>query len=222
MQAPSSSIEEFQPVARLIAPDSPGWLASLLMRWAPTIFLNYTVEKRQPTRAEMKRILNGVHQSAAFLQRALGEPAVREFLDIGDDRPLGSMVKFDEVLSELNRRAANAAKVPALVNSSGKTKAGQGKALPDSAISAQTYCALLIAETWRSFRGEYPPPQNVDAAKATEILWKLSGGDKQTWGNNPLGSWRHHFKKASKLPAEQERAEIRRHLRESEYAATHS
>ena len=83
-----------------------------------------------------------------------------EFLNAAATTPLDAPHKFQIVLGELQIRASRALKLSNLVNSKGKTKAGRGRALPDGAISGQTYCALLIAEIWKRFHGEYPPSSN--------------------------------------------------------------
>jgi hypothetical protein len=208
-------IDEFKAVARLITPDPPDWLAEHLMSWAPTIFLSKAAELRQPTRAEMVEILTKVRDAAALLQRALAQPSVCEFLDAGGSEPLDAHFKFRMVVGELQLRADRASKLPNLVDKKGKVKAGRGHAQPDGAISTQTYCALLIAEAWKWFRGEYPAPRNKRAAQAIDLCWQLAGGKRETsWGNNPLTAWRYHLKAAATIPAEQERAELRRHMRE--------
>lgn len=209
----------FAPIAKLIAPDPPEWLAEHLQRWSPTIFLSRAVEMRQSTRAEMRQMLAQISSAAGLLQRALSEGSVREFLDADPSTPMDSSGKFQMILGELLFRADRAARSPILDSRTGRTKAGRGPALPDGAISAQTYCALLIAETWKWFRGEYPAPRNRQAARAVDLYWQLSGGQKQIWGNDPLSSWRHHFIKAQAIPAEKDRAEYRRHLLEANRAA---
>lgn len=80
---PRSSLVKFQVLSRLIAPQGPEWLPQHLERWSSTIFLNFAVEQRQPTRAAMKRILERCAESAKILQSALAAASVREFLDGG-------------------------------------------------------------------------------------------------------------------------------------------
>ena len=214
--------DAFKPVAELITPDPPEWLAEHLLRWATTIYMCQAVERRQPTRAQMVKILAKVRDAADLLRRALGEPSVCEFLNAGASTPLDASYKFQIVLGELQIRAGRALKLPNLIDSKGKVKAGRGRALPDGAISGQTYCALLIAEAWKRFHGEYPASRNRKAAKAVDLYWRLAGGQRDiSWGNDPLAAWRYHLKEAESIPAEQDRAEIRRHMLESARFADH-
>jgi hypothetical protein len=94
--------------------------------------------------------------------------------------------------------------------------------MPKAGVSAKTYCALLIAETWLYFNGNYPPTGNKHAAEAADIYWRLSGGERQSWGNDKLTAWRRHFREASgdqSAEIKSSRAEYQRHLRESAHQA---
>jgi len=204
----------FKPVAELITPDPPDWLARHLWSWAPCMRMGYAVELLQPKRAEMVRVLRKVKEAAALLERALAAPSVVEFLNEGGSEPLDAPSKFQMVLGELRIRADRALKLPSLVNAKGKARAGRGPALPDAAIPTQIYYAIFISEAWKWFHGEYPAPRNERAAKAIDLYWELSGGIRQSWGSAPWKAWRHHLKVAAKTPAEQDRAEFRRHMNE--------
>jgi hypothetical protein len=217
---PTDHLADFEAVAILVAPDPPAWLAKHLMGWSASVLLSRAVEKRQPTRAEMRKILTTVNHAAGALQRALRETAIREILDAGGDAAMQLPGNLTALLGDIEKRAKRAATLPVFVNREGKTKAGRGRALPDGAILSQTYCALLIAETWKWFRGEYPRPRNRDAAKAADLFWRLSGGEVQSWGNDKLATWRSQLKKIPALKADKEIAEYRRHLREWEHQAT--
>ena len=155
----------------------------------------------QPSRAEMRANLTKVGEAASLLIKALGSSAIVEFLDLGADRPAASPRQTcRRRLSIFAIAAAAASRSSALVDSRGRTKAGRGRALPKAGISAQAYCALLIAEAWLYFRGNYPSPGNKQAAEATDIYWRLLGGELQSWGSDKLVAWRGHFRKASKRP----------------------
>jgi hypothetical protein len=209
-------VEAFEPVARLIAPKPPVWLKEHLRRWLP--MSAYAVETLQPSRAEMRANLTQVEEAASLLIEALGSPAMVEFLNLGADQPLRAPGNLRASLVDIRNRAKAASRSSALVDFGGRTKAGRGRALPNAGISAQKYCALLIAETWLHFRGEYPPPRNRQAAEAADIYWRLLGGERQSWGNDKLIAWRRHFQRALKhQSAEMDdlRAEYKRHLRES-------
>jgi hypothetical protein len=221
LRVPSHRTDDFEAVAKLITRDPPKWLAMHLRDWAPSIFMAYGVDQRQPTRAEMKKILDSISNAAALLQRALAASSVSEFLDAGGQGPMEAVGTFRMMASEVHMRAGAAARLPNIINARGKARAGKGRALPDRAISAQTYCALLIAETSKWFRGEYPAARSMEAAQAIDLYWKLAGGQKDSWGKDTLTSWRYHLTKALKVEAKMERAEYHRHLTEAERSAAY-
>ena len=164
-------------------------------------------------------MLNGVAQSASRLIAALGHPALVEILGVGSDGPLPDPGKLQALLVDVRGRAQTASNSSLLVTADGRTRAGRSRATPrEPAMSAQTYCALFIAETWKYFWDAYPPPRNRRASQAAEEYWRLAGGDRLSWGNDPLSAWRRHFMKASKDQSEEAnslRAKIRRDLREA-------
>jgi hypothetical protein len=83
----AASVPTFADVARLVAGiDTPPWLAAHFERWAPSLMLDRAVEKKQPTKAAMKKRLAKVKYAALLLQRALSDPPRREFLET---TPLG-------------------------------------------------------------------------------------------------------------------------------------
>jgi hypothetical protein len=216
---------DFTSVADLITSQPPAWLLEHLERWSYTLFMRHTVEAQQPTRAELLPVLIKVRDAAALLQRTIDNGAVREFLDAGDTQPIHQFPILQATLYELNFRADRASKSPNLVDTRGKPRAGRGPAFPDGAYPAQTYCAMHIVEAWKWFAGLYPAPRSRRAAEAAKLYWQLAGGGKrQGWGNDVLASWRHHLNKAVHTPVrkaaetlmEKDRAEIRRHLMESE------
>jgi hypothetical protein len=213
-------VEAFEPVAQLITPNPPIWLKEHLRRWLP--MHPYAAEILQPSRAEMKEKLDKVGEAASVLIKALRSSAIVEFLDLGADAPLRAPGNVQALLVDIRDRAAAASRSPALVDSKGRTKAGRGRAMPKAGVSAKTYCALLIAETWLYFNGNYPPTGNKHAAEAADIYWRLSGGERQSWGNDKLTAWRRHFREASgdqSAEIKSSRAEYQRHLRESAHQA---
>ena len=191
-------VEAFEPVAQLIMPKPPIWLKEHLRRWLP--MYPYAAEILQPSRAEMRAILTKVAEAASVLIKALRNSAIVEFLDLGADEPLRAPGNLLATLVDIRDRAAAASRSAALVNSKGRTKAGRGRALPKAGISAKTYCALLIAETWLYFNGNYPPPRNKQAEEAADIYWRLAGGERQSGGEDKLIAWRRHFQEASQGP----------------------
>jgi hypothetical protein len=172
-------VEAFEQVAKLITPEPPAWLNEYLRRRLPTSA--YAFEALQPSRAEMKTILAKVGEAVSLLVRALSSAPTVEFLDLGADQPLAPG-NLQAAMVDLRNRAAAASGSSALVDSGGRTKAGRGRALPQSAISAQTYCAFLIAETWLYFRAGYPPPRNRQAAEAADIYWGFLGAESRGGG----------------------------------------
>ena len=208
----SPPTEAFERVGQLITPKPPIWLKEHLRRWLP--MHAYAVEILQPSRAETRAILAKVAEAASVLVTALDSSAIVEFLDLGADQPVAR--KLQVTLIDIRDRAAAADRSPALVDSKGRTKAGRGRALPKSGMSAKTRCALVIAETWLYFNGKYPLPRNKQAQEAADIYWRLAGGERHR-GEDKLIAWRRHFREASgDQSAEIKilRAEYQRHLRE--------
>ena len=216
---PKDHIADFEEVGRLITSEPPAWLASHLIRWSSSVLFGRAMEDHQPTRVEMRKILAEVGDAAGIVQRALGANVVREMLDAGGDGPISSPGVLRQFLDDIERRANRASTSPTLINREGKTKAGRGRALPDGAVTAQTFCALLIAETWKWFNGDYPPPRNRRAAEAVDLYWRLSGGEVLSVGEDRFATWRKFFMKIPTLKVEDDIKEYRRHLRQSEYLA---
>ncbi|MBS0222552.1 MAG: hypothetical protein JSR91_17620 [Proteobacteria bacterium] len=220
----NSKPENFDKLAQLITSSPPAWLKRFLQDWVPSIALAGAVEERQPTRVKMLKMLTKVSDAAALLSRALEEPAIFEFLDVDPSVPLDAPA-LRAVAFDIYRRATEGAKSPALANAMGKAKPGRGRAIPEAAISGQTFCALIIVELFRHFTGKSPAPRNMKAAEAAELLWQIAGGQRQSWGENPLVAWRKLFKKAfapkiADLPEEATRIqEIRRQIRLAEQLA---
>lgn len=208
--------DSFEAIAHLIAgEDAPPWLAEHLKRWIPSIRVDRVVEKRQPGRSEMRNRLVKIWKAAALLTRALDEPSTREFLEAGPSGPIENIGAFGQSLKDLVDRADHASASRALADAAGKTRAGRGRATPPGALSAEAYCALLVAEAWRYFHGRYPTPRSRKAAQAAEAYWRATGVERKGWGNDPLNAWRHHFRAAEALKTEDKlRTEIRRHLDE--------
>jgi hypothetical protein len=216
---PLLSEAAFEQVAQLITPQPPVWLKEHLRRWLP--MHAYAVDVWQPSRAEMRANLNKVGEAASVLIKALRSSAIVEFLDLGAEEPLRAPGNLQAPLVDIRDRGAAASRSPALVDSKGRTKAGRGRALPKAGISAKTYCALLIAETWLYFNDNYPLPRNKQAEKAADIYWRLAGGERH-WGVDKLIAWRRHFREACADESEEiksRRAGYQCHLRESEHQA---
>ena len=208
----------YREIAELLAGhDAPPWLPCCLYEWAVSVELDNRIGERQPTRAEMRELLRRVREAAAFLCRALGESSIRNFLEEEPADPIQYHGLLDRYLRDLAARAVRASNSPTLADEAGKTKAGKGRAATPDALSARTYCALLIVEAWNHFRGGYPGSRNREAARAAEIFWRATGAEEIETEDDrdPLTAWRRHFDKA-KAPrgGEHIRQEFRRHLEE--------
>ena len=213
----STNIEDFEAAARLIATDRMApWLPKHLRSWAPSLFLDRWVAEKQPTRRQMRLILQHVEDAAALLGRALGSAPVREFLEVTPHGPFTNIGHLTHDLSDLADRAAWTNDSEALATKPGVTKPGRGKAAPASAISPMTFCALMVSETWNHLHGAEPLPKNQKARAAAEALWCAAGGDAHLLGEEPLARWRHHFRLAHKADQKKLRADYRRHLVEGE------
>jgi len=204
----------FDEVARLIAGDTaPEWLVGYLVEWRHSLAIDIFVHEVQPTKASLRPLLLEVQRSAKYLFDALQNNSTREFLE---SEPLGPMPYFGaltHMLTNLADRAERAANSRALVNNAGKTKSGQGKALPPAAISPQDFCAAVVLEAWSFFHERPPSPRNSNLAKAAEAYWKAVGGPKRrSWGRKRQSSWRSQFEKVRGPAAAKIRADIRHHL----------
>jgi hypothetical protein len=63
----ATSAPTFADVARFIAgPDAPTWLVEHFARWSPSLMMDRSVEKMQPTRVAMKERLDEAQSSTAL------------------------------------------------------------------------------------------------------------------------------------------------------------
>lgn len=220
----------FESIASLIAGDcAPEWLPQHLRRWATSVSLDRAVQKRQPARKKMKKRLAEVKAAASLLRCALRQPSTREFLEIPPFERIANRGVLEQCLGDLADRADRGLKSPLLTNAVGKTKAGTGRAMPPGAVATQIYCAMMIAEIWKLFRGRYPGVNNCKAAQAANDYWlvcgncsednhwrKLFQNENMEWSGGSLTRWRRFFEKARPPVMAAERAEYGRHLREAQ------
>jgi hypothetical protein len=185
-------------------------LAAYFDRWVPSLGIDRDVHQRQPTKAEMKRRMIAINHAALLLANSLSDSATCEFLEGAGSVNIENRGGIENALRIIAERAAIAAKSHS--NTKGKTTSGRGKGLPPGAYSSKVYCAILIAETWKHFRGDYPLSHNRNAAAAADAFWRLSGGKATGWGSDRLNGWKRHFKTAQATEAAKDRAEVRRHL----------
>src|SRR5450631_3668819 len=104
------------------------------------------------------------------------------------------------MLPDLAGRAERAMASSVLSTEGGKTRPGRRKSLPPGASSAKLFCAALVAEAWKNFHGDDPPPRNRDAASAAHTLWRAVGGETKGWGTDPLNRWRYYFQRVQGPP----------------------
>ena len=214
----SRTLEHFVEVARLIAGDTfPEWLPRLLSNWTSDLFRERSMERHQrPTRAAMRGMLSRFEAAALDIIEGLESPWIREFLEAEPNIPLVNPELIIDILEDLADRANQAWASAALTTDAGATKPGSGKARSVASASAQTYCALLILETWKFFHGAEPRPKNRKAVAAAEAYWRAAGGDPHSSGDEPLASWYYHFGLARNHKAKTLTAEYRRHLVEND------
>jgi hypothetical protein len=211
----AASVPTFADVARLVAgADAPSWLPAHFQRWASGLEIDRFVEKKQPTRVEMKKRLVEVRNAALLLRDALNDPPIREFLEIAPLGPIEHRGVFDHILADLAERAKHAMASSTLSTEMGKTKAGRTRAAPSDASSAKLFCAALIAETWAYFHHSDPAPRNQDAARAADAYWRAAGGETNSW-TVPLNGWRPYFQQVQEPSVAAVRVECRRHLIEA-------
>jgi hypothetical protein len=164
----------------------------------------------------MRKRLSRFEAAALLVSEEVASPWVLEFL--GAD-PNNTSPKYDmiiRVLNELANGANRASTSRALATEAGVTKAGSGRPRSDASVSAQTYCAMIISETWKFIHGAEPPANCHRAAEAAEAYWRAAGGDPRSVGEEPLARWRYHFELARENKAKTITAEYRRHLVENE------
>ncbi len=161
-------------------------------------------------------MLGRFEAAALEVIEGLESPWIREFLEAEPQSPFTDPELIIRVLEDLADRADQAWASPALTTDAGATKPGSGKARSVASVSAQTYCALLILETWKFFHGAEPRTKNRKAVAAAEAYWRAAGGTPHSCGDEPLVCWYYHFKLARKHKAKALTAEYRRHLVEND------
>src|SRR6202045_4680103 len=98
----ATSSPTFAEVARFIAgPDAPTWLVEHFARWSPSLMLDCSVEKMQPTRGAMKKRLAEVRKAALLLRKELNDTPIREFLDSTPQDRIEYRGVFEPMLQDL-------------------------------------------------------------------------------------------------------------------------
>jgi hypothetical protein len=202
-------------VGHLIEPtDTPRWLTDYFVYWATPLASEWSVAGLQPTKKEMRRRLTSIYEGADALDEALSDPVTMAFVERTHAIGLGEkLAGLRESLRSICEYAYVASKSPALSTKAGKTKRGRGKTPVLGAVGPKTFCALIVAEAWKSVHGKYPASKNVGAAKAALAFWGVSGGAPVAgWGKKRFGAWRPYFESAQGPEFELTRAECSRIL----------
>ncbi len=207
-------LDPFINVARFICRgDPPSWLAEPLWCYNMWLYSDRFVEESRPSRAQMRKALLEVEEALFVVTEALESPWVREFLDASPCGRIDDPQRLTHTLQDLHDRVLQAR--ANLSTKAGVTKPGPGKARPEK-MSPHTLCAIMIWEAWKQVHKAEPKPKSARAAKAAEAYWRTAGGAAHLFGREPLGFWRHHFKKAAGSRAKDFRTEWRRRLIEAE------
>jgi hypothetical protein len=215
---PEFRYEDFQPIALLLTPNGPEWLKESLHLFCYDVWRHRVLEEERPTRAQLLEMMTEVKGAVDSLMKVLTRADHLAFLG-SKDRPLSlpGIMFLQMHLRDIGDRASNACQSPELVGEDGKGRPGQGRAYATKILSPRNYCALVIAECWKRFNGNYPLPRNRKAAETAETLWQMAVGKKSgIGGTDVLAAWRSHFRKAASPDADSKRADICHILRDCE------
>jgi hypothetical protein len=126
----------YEIVARAITGDDPpAWLVKFLKMWGPCLAVDRGVAAvKLPTRAQMRKTLEGVRAAAALILSALDDGETRGFLD-----------------------AASPGTISWLVTEGGKTKAGRSRAVPPGYFPPKPGASSMASSPRRKIRRLRPP-----------------------------------------------------------------
>jgi hypothetical protein len=214
------SREHVQRIAKLIAKDAPDFLVEYLERWTPSVHIHGQILKLAPSRRELRAQLETMLNSPSKAQSGFRDLFVGDFLKkIGREASLDfRTLPGDALALTIVIKIALAS----LVDSAGRTKVGRGNAQISNSLSADMYCAIVVAEAWMFVHGNYPDPKAERAAEACEAYWNAVGGTSApSLGNRRFGRWKHYFREIRRGMHPDDRAELRRHLQEAKRADAH-
>jgi hypothetical protein len=204
----------------------PEWLIEYFVNWSGSLARHRHVWEQRMSRVQVIGRLEWIELAALELSNALSEPELTDYL-AREPNPY-EIADVRRVLILIHDWAEGGSKSAALVNVSGKTRAGAGLAIPPRSISPQVFCALIVSEAWKYGRGRRHGPRNLKAAAAAQELWGLAvvpGGERlprteREQRGDPLNGWRPHFEAvANEALYENDRTELVRYLKN---AAHHS
>jgi hypothetical protein len=195
----ASELAALNEIALIIAGGgAPAWLPKMLRDWKDgPLVVGRMIAAIEPTPTEFRSRIDKVREAADLIIHEMHSPTMRPFLD----SPSQGVVSNELVgvaLLDFARRFENAGKLGAVTDGAGRTKKGRGRVRTPGRLPPETICAVIIAETWRYFRGEAPRPGSLKAADAAEKLWRLAGGAGHSAGVEPLTFWKARFLGVSK------------------------
>jgi len=123
-------------------------------------------------------------------------------------------MELKNTLFKLAKRIESGMNDSRLVGDTGDLRKGPSPVSLLDKPPAKISCAVIIAETWKFFRGKYPPPNSNKIAKIAELYWRGAGGDAHSEGFEPLASWKVPFREAIKGSKDSLREEAIKRLRE--------
>jgi hypothetical protein len=209
--------ERSERVAELICGyQPPPWLARQLHFSICDLRRMRHLDMARPTRVQMRRSIDRLAAAVTVVREELTSLWAPEFLGADPNNPLTELEQHIGWLDDVAFIANQANSSADLVTKTGVTKAGSGRARAAGSISAQTYCALLILVTWEFVHGVEPLSKNRRAEETAEAYWRAAGGPAHSAGEDPLASWRRHFKLAREHKLNATTAEYRRHLTEND------
>jgi hypothetical protein len=183
-----------QKVAQLIAGNCPPkWLEAQLKFLKAKVIFALALEKAQPGRSETRRRLQEINRAAQALATVIegGDPLLA-FLEAS-----GPLVNRNELFHGLRDLADRAERERAEIPVTG----GRGKAwVGENELSAQDWCALIVAEAWVLVHELRPAPSNDRAIEAADAYWQACGGPPSRWRgytSNQRTGWRKHFQRAA-------------------------
>ena len=172
--------------------DPPAWLVKFLKKWGACLAVDRGVAAKLPTRAHMRKTLEGVRAGAAPILSALDDGETRGFLDAASPGTIPDRLAICRLMSALVRGVEEG--VSWLVTEDGETKVGRGRAVPPGYFPPKTYCAAVIAELSTSCGA---PPIGGLARSARSLLQKRSS----TMRISAAGLWLEHMRAAPTRPS---------------------
>jgi hypothetical protein len=214
--------QSFAEVARLIAPkDTPSWLPDLLAAYGREIAQDRDILEALPSKAAMRNRLLDSKEAAERIISLLNDQMTIFFMYTESGIRLQNAVQFESQLKQFVKATELAAASPMVAAAGGKTKRGRGKAMVRTAPLPKSFCALVIAETWRFARRRRPAPRNQEAASAAQAYWLACGGTAKGWGADRRTGWSYYFRDARSGSMRMMRADVRQKCTENERASRH-